>query len=149
MPITKDTVANLRRIETGSDETHGDEARDPAEPETVEELRRDIDSGATGEKVGFPDPAAAPLGADDEAAGTPPNRAEMQAARARGAAEATGAAHPQVPGVDHSAGEAGSPADMDYYRTDARTGSKLTLNVLAMPIVLLLLIVFGAIWYWL
>ena len=35
------------------------------------QLRRDIDSGTTGDKVGWPDPAAAPLGTDDEAAGTP------------------------------------------------------------------------------
>jgi hypothetical protein len=36
---------------------------------TVEQLRGDIDSGRTGDKVGGFDPAAAPLGADDEAAG--------------------------------------------------------------------------------
>jgi hypothetical protein len=35
----------------------------------VEQLRADIDSGRTGDKVAHPDPAAAPLGADDEAAG--------------------------------------------------------------------------------
>ena len=34
-------------------------------------LRDDIDSGRTGDKVAFPDPAAAPLGTDEEAAGTP------------------------------------------------------------------------------
>jgi hypothetical protein len=38
----------------------------------VEQLRGDIDSGRTGDKVRVSDPAAAPLGADDEAAGTPP-----------------------------------------------------------------------------
>lgn len=35
-------------------------------------LRHAIDSGNTGDKVNYPDPAAAPLGTDDEAAGTPP-----------------------------------------------------------------------------
>lgn len=40
-------------------------------PPTVERLRADIDEGKTGEKVRYPDPAAAPLGSDDEAAGTP------------------------------------------------------------------------------
>jgi len=35
------------------------------------QLRADIDSGRTGDKVAFPDPAAAPLGTDEEAAGTP------------------------------------------------------------------------------
>ncbi|WP_309084781.1 hypothetical protein [Chelativorans sp.] len=39
---------------------------------TVDRLRADIDEGRTGEKIAYPDPAAAPLGADDEAAGTPP-----------------------------------------------------------------------------
>ncbi|MDQ7264157.1 hypothetical protein NM680_20445, partial [Paracoccus sp. PS-1] len=34
-------------------------------------LRAEIDAGRTGDKLGFPDPAAAPLGTDDEAAGTP------------------------------------------------------------------------------
>lgn len=38
---------------------------------SVQRLRFDIDSGRTGEKVDWPDPAAAPLGTDDEAAGTP------------------------------------------------------------------------------
>ena len=38
---------------------------------TPDELRHAIDRGATGEKVSFPDPAAAPLGTDEEAAGTP------------------------------------------------------------------------------
>lgn len=38
---------------------------------TVEQLRRDTDSGKTRDKVSGPDPAAVPLGADEEAAGTP------------------------------------------------------------------------------
>jgi hypothetical protein len=37
----------------------------------ADQLRRDIDSGATGDKVRASDPAAAPLGTDEEAAGTP------------------------------------------------------------------------------
>lgn len=40
---------------------------------TTEQLRDAIDRGATGTKVPNPDPAAAPLGTDDEAAGTPPS----------------------------------------------------------------------------
>ena len=41
---------------------------------TAEQLRSDIDSGRTGDNA--PDPAAAPLGTDEEAAGTPiPNEA--------------------------------------------------------------------------
>jgi hypothetical protein len=36
-----------------------------------DQLRHDIDCGRTCDKVAFPDPAAAPLGTDEEAAGTP------------------------------------------------------------------------------
>ena len=49
---------------------------------TTDQIRADIDSGATGEKVGFPDPAAAPLGTDAEAGGTPPTAAERKLAAA-------------------------------------------------------------------
>ena len=38
---------------------------------TTDQLRNDIDQGRTGDKVAFPDPAVAPLGTDEEAAGTP------------------------------------------------------------------------------
>ena len=43
----------------------------------VDQLRHRIDSGQTGEKVDYPDPAAAPLGTDAEAGGVPPTRAEV------------------------------------------------------------------------
>lgn len=41
-------------------------------PQTVngDQLRADIDAGRTGDKIPFPDPAAAPLGTDAEADGT-------------------------------------------------------------------------------
>ena len=47
----------------------------------VDQLRHAIDEGRTSDKIAFPDPAAAPLGIDDEAAGTPvtPERLEMAA----------------------------------------------------------------------
>jgi hypothetical protein len=48
---------------------------------TSDQLRDRIDSGRTG-GIGFPDPAAAPLGTDDEAAGTPPTEAERRLAAA-------------------------------------------------------------------
>lgn len=44
---------------------------------TTDRLRREIDSGRSGDKIGFPDPAASPLGTDDEAAGTPPGAADV------------------------------------------------------------------------
>ena len=45
---------------------------------TTDQLRNNIDSGASGEKVSFPDPAAAPLGTDAEASGNPPTEAERR-----------------------------------------------------------------------
>lgn len=42
--------------------------------QTADQLRVAIDSGRGGDKVDAVDPAAAPLGTDDEAAGTPPTR---------------------------------------------------------------------------
>jgi hypothetical protein len=36
---------------------------------STEQLRRDIDSGRTGDKVDWPDAAMTPLGTDDEAVG--------------------------------------------------------------------------------
>ena len=58
----------------------------PTEPEkesavtNVDQLRHRIDRGRTGDKVSYPDPAAAPLGTDDEAAGTPPAPDEVRTA---------------------------------------------------------------------
>jgi hypothetical protein len=49
---------------------------------TTERLRADIDSGRTGDKVRNSDPAAAPLGTDEEAAGTPVAREAVELARA-------------------------------------------------------------------
>jgi hypothetical protein len=43
-----------------------------AEPPTSNRIRADISGERTREKVAFPDPTAAPLGTDDEAAGHPP-----------------------------------------------------------------------------
>ncbi len=48
---------------------------------SVERLRADIDDGLAGDKVDFPDPTAAPLGADDEAAGTPVSARRVRLAR--------------------------------------------------------------------
>lgn len=44
-------------------------------------LRDDIDSGRTGSKVAFADPAAAPLGTDDEAGGNTPRADQVDLAR--------------------------------------------------------------------
>jgi hypothetical protein len=47
---------------------------------TIAQLRDDIDAGRTGDKVDWPDPAAAPLGTDEEAAGTPPEASAIETA---------------------------------------------------------------------
>lgn len=47
---------------------------------TADRLRHDIDRGRAGDKVDAMDPAAAPLGTDDEAAGKPPTVAEVKLA---------------------------------------------------------------------
>jgi len=47
---------------------------------TSAKLKHDIDSGRGSDKIHAIDPAAAPLGTDDEAAGTPPTRRELDMA---------------------------------------------------------------------
>lgn len=49
--------------------------------DTVDRLRADIDRGRTGDKRPGCDPAAAPLGSDDEAAGTSLPRGAIAEAR--------------------------------------------------------------------
>lgn len=52
----------------------------PRSGPTVAQLRDAIDRGRTGSKVPYEDPAAAPLGTDEEAAGTPPSPADIRLA---------------------------------------------------------------------
>src|SRR6266446_6089866 len=47
----------------------------------ISQLRDDIDAGRTGDKIDWPDPAAVPLGTDEEAAGTPPDPWAVETAR--------------------------------------------------------------------
>lgn len=48
---------------------------------TVTQLKADIDSGRTGDKVPTADPGLSPLGTDDEAAGRPPSAMRVALAR--------------------------------------------------------------------
>jgi len=76
--------------------------RDPRQPSTgpasttptAQELKGAIDSGRTGDKVASYDPGAAPLGTDDEAAGTPdtPDRVGLAMREELGNGRASGAA---------------------------------------------------------
>lgn len=61
--------------------TH-DGSRNADLPSTSAQLRDDIDKGRTGDRSAASDPAAAPLGTDEEAAGTPPGSHEIDQARA-------------------------------------------------------------------
>src|SRR4051794_27988064 len=48
--------------------------------ETTAQLRDRIDNARVGDKLAWPDPAAAPLGTDDEAAGTSPSMLQVKLA---------------------------------------------------------------------
>jgi len=54
--------------------------RTNADPPTADRIRQDITRGKAGDKIDYPDPAAAPLGTDDEAAGKSPSAAELHIA---------------------------------------------------------------------
>lgn len=56
--------------------------RNDERPPTTAKLKDDIDAGRTGDKVPASDPALAPLGTDDEAAGHPPSPRERAMAAA-------------------------------------------------------------------
>ena len=47
------------------------------EPPTSAQLRHGISSGQSGDKISNIDPAAAPLGTDDEAGGNPPTKEQL------------------------------------------------------------------------
>jgi hypothetical protein len=68
----------LRRAEVEVFEEADPMSHPSSDPPTADRLRDDIDSGLTGEKVRATDPAAAPLGTDAEAGGSPPTRAERE-----------------------------------------------------------------------
>ena len=67
---------------------------DRASDATVAQLRQDITSGATGDKVPVLDPAMSPLGTDEEAAGTPPSPGLVAAVRRAERTDPHPAAHP-------------------------------------------------------
>ncbi len=52
----------------------------PAPPANPDRLRQQIDRGEGGDKIDYPDPAAAPLGTDDEASGHPISAEQLRMA---------------------------------------------------------------------
>lgn len=90
----------------GPSSTRGSNGSGPAR---AHRLRDEIDRGGTGDKVAFPDPAAAPLGTDAEAGGSPPTVAEVREAERREKARTDGAATNGAPAdrrPSHSRGNA-------------------------------------------
>lgn len=76
----------------------------------ADQLRGSIDRGHTRDKVDHPDPAAAPLGTDDEAAGAAPSPA-----RVRQAAETEIAVDAARGGSEPAAGDAKPAAPMGMW----------------------------------
>ena len=98
----------------------------------VSRLKNDINSGKTGDKVPAFDPAAAPLGTDEEAAGTPVPGAAVQMARA----------NENRPEGRDWARQNGTIAD-DEPQTARRYGAGTWLLVLSLGALLALAIWFG------
>jgi len=65
----------------------------------VDQLKADIDSGKAGDKIAWPDPAMAPLGTDDEAAGTPPTPDQVRSASRQEAGAGVTSAAPEGEGL--------------------------------------------------
>jgi hypothetical protein len=67
--------------------------------ETTEQLRIAIDQGRAGDKVDASDPAAAPLGTDDEAGGTPNSTSQVRVAAAHEVRARPGSARQRTSGL--------------------------------------------------
>lgn len=76
---------------------------DPETPiETTDQLRIAIDQGDAGSKVDVADPAAAPLGTDDEAAGNPNSTAQVRLAAAHEVRGTPSSARQRTSGIGHA-----------------------------------------------
>ena len=99
---------------------------------TTAELKASIDAGRTGDKVPGFDPAAAPLGTDEEAAGTPLPPAARRAAQE---AEQRITARP-LPGFAPKPGESIAP-DADPAKPRGYFGAAVAIAVLSLAAVLI------------
>ena len=70
--------------------------------ETAEQLRIAIDQGNAGDKVDASDPAAAPLGTDDEAGGTPNSASQVRLAAAHEVRARPNSGRQRIAGVGHA-----------------------------------------------
>ena len=96
------------------------------------QLKREIESGAQGDKVAYPDPGAAPLGTDDEAAGAPADaeRERIELAR-RTAPDAEAKPFEPIQSAPRS-----DPADPDARRVE--TSGRFQLLVLGGSILIVI-----------
>ena len=70
--------------------------------ETTEQLRIAIDQGHGGHKVDASDPAAAPLGTDDEAGGTPNSAAQVRLAGTHEIQARPSSPRQRISGIGHA-----------------------------------------------
>jgi hypothetical protein len=96
---------------------------------TADQLRAHIDSGAAGDKNPAVDPSAAPLGTDEEAAGTPLTREDLHTAYAAESRVVDGA---RPPNADRDVGEPPRTAAEPGSRRRGRLGSPMAWGVLAL-----------------
>lgn len=102
---------------------------------TTDQLRYRIDQGAGSDKVNYADPAAAPLGTDDEAAGTPNSAAQVREAMSHElrSATPTGAQTDKPPG-----GAAGPQRRLNEHM---KTNWRLTVSAILLTIAALVAVV--------
>jgi hypothetical protein len=98
---------------------------------TAAALRQALAHGQGGDKVNFSDPAAAPLGTDDEAAGTPPTQEQIRMA----AAAELGPLRPKAAPQSRR-----TPADRAGHRFPGRLALWLTAMIVAVILVVLMLL---------
>jgi hypothetical protein len=72
--------------------------------DNVDRFRKDIDRGRAGDKTDYPDPAAAPLGTDDEAGGHPATEEQLRIAREAEIRRRPSERKEEAPAVDRSRG---------------------------------------------
>ncbi len=94
-------------------------------PRNAAELRGDIDRGKAADKVGFPDPSAAPLGTDAEAGAAPPTEEEVERAH-----------RAEVSGRPESRTSAAGPRPVDMEQGGTRRSGRTAVIALAIAVVL-------------
>ena len=100
-------------------------------PKTSSMLRNEIDRGKSGDKVGYPDPAAAPLGTDAEAGGASPTEEEVDIAYDR-----------EIEGRPNSSEVASEPRPVSSDNSPRSTGGNATIMMVVLVLLLAGLIIY-------